>query len=170
MSPPRYLVRELARTSPPAPIPGPEITSHPRRGASGFYLSDHRRRRTASPHSVLPARCGSWCKLRCALKSWRRRSSQWRAAPPVGLPRSQRKDHHSPTANGTGTGQPLGGYFHIHARRPGRSRCSAARSRTQWRHTRLGSRLIRVFSGVYSWFHLQCVFGVLWESGEGGKW
>src|SRR5688572_11218743 len=47
---------------------------------------------------------------------------------------------------------------------------SAARSRSQWRHTGLASRLIGVFSGVYSWFHLQCVFGVLWESGEGGKW
>jgi hypothetical protein len=47
---------------------------------------------------------------------------------------------------------------------------SAARSRSQWRHIRLASRLIPVFSGVDSWFHLQCVFGVLLESGEGGKW
>jgi hypothetical protein len=44
---------------------------------------------------------------------------------------------------------------------------SAARSRSQWRHTRLTSRLIPVFSGVYSWFHLQCVFGVLLGVGRG---
>jgi hypothetical protein len=44
---------------------------------------------------------------------------------------------------------------------------SVARSRSQWRHTRLASRLIPVFSGVYSWFHLQCVFGVLLGVGRG---
>ena len=44
---------------------------------------------------------------------------------------------------------------------------SAARSRSQWRHTRMASRLIRVFSGVYSWFHLQCVFGVFLGVGRG---
>jgi hypothetical protein len=27
-----------------------------------------------------------------------------------------------------------------------------------------------VFSGGYSWFHLQCVFGVLWRSERGGNW
>jgi hypothetical protein len=44
---------------------------------------------------------------------------------------------------------------------------SAARSRSRWRHTRLASRLIPVFSSVYSWFHLQCVFGVLLVVGKG---
>ena len=74
-----------------------------------------------------------------------------------------------PTA--TGAGQPLARIL-PHLRPAPRSiashRCkSAARSRSQWRHTRLTSRLIRVFSGVYSWFHLQCVFGVLLGVGRG---
>ena len=31
----------------------------------------------------------------------------------------------------------------------------------------LASRLIRVFSGVYSWFHLECVLGVFLGVGRG---
>jgi len=52
----------------------------------------------------------------------------------------------------------------------GRSPRAVAKRRPvtlEWRHTRLASRLIHVFSGVYSWFHLQCVFGVLFGSREG---
>ena len=74
-----------------------------------------------------------------------------------------------PTA--TGAGQPLARILpHLcpAPRSIASHRCkSAARSRSQWRHTRLTSRLIRVFSGVYSWFHLQCVFGVLLGVGRG---
>jgi hypothetical protein len=47
--------------------------------------------------------------------------------------------------------------------------CRRPRSRSHCRHTRLPSRRIRVFSGVYSWFHLQWVFGVFREAGEGLK-
>jgi hypothetical protein len=87
---------------------------------------------------------------------------------------SQRKDHHSPhgqrqpvlaTASAdTSTSTPGAQVDRLAPLQ------SAARSRSQWRHTRLASRLIRAFSGVYSWFHLQCVFGVLLGVGEGGKW
>jgi hypothetical protein len=72
-----------------------------------------------------------------------------------------------PTA--TGTGQPLARILpHLRPapRSIGSHRCRAPPGHPR-RHTRLASRLIPVFSGVYSWFHLQCVFGVLLGVGRG---
>ena len=122
---------------------------------------------TERSQASLPARCGSWCKLRSAFKCWRPRSS---SGAQSGRHQSAFQDHSERiinlhTANGnrywptasadTSTSTP---------RRPGRSPRTVAKRRRVTlavaTHS-FASRLIRVFSGVYSWFHLQCVFGVL---------
>jgi len=74
-------------------------------------------------------------------------------------------------ADGNRAGQPLARIL-PHLRPAPRSiashRCKAPPGHARsGRHTRLASRRIRVFSGVYSWFHLQCVFGVLLGVGRG---
>ena len=107
-----------------------------------------------------------------SLKCWRPRSSSGAQSGPH---QSAFQDHSERIitlhpVNGNRCWPTASGYFHIYARRPGRSPPplqSAAGSRSQRRHTRLTSRLIPVFSGVYSWFHLQCVFGILLGVGNG---
>ena len=79
----------------------------------------------------------------------------------------------STQATAAGAGQPLA-RIPPHLRPAPRS-IASHRCRAPPGHARTGDtlalpRLIHVFSGVYSWFHLQCVFGVFWESRKGSKW
>ena len=181
MSPPRYLVRELSRTSPRAPIPGPEITSHPRLGlhGPGGGAEAHRVSTGAITGADVPrrripfSRHGTAPGANCAAPSNPGVQDRPVARGPVATSRpSEITAKGSSLSNGQRhwywpTARRILPYLRPAPRSIASHRCSAAWSRTQWRHTRLGSRLIRVFSGVYSWFHLRCVFGVLLGVGRG---